>query len=223
MADKKSGIELLRGVAEILILPAVYLFFLGFMYAYYFYSHFGVQLQSLGVPQHFYLMYSFSVIYQSWWLLLPYVIAVSAMVYLGIAGRRWAFVVSVAALVALFPLLWIIGRTAGTRDAAALRSGYGVKHVRVALGSDAEASCSSDLSQPSEGRVSTRACLPASLPETDALVFLAQTGDYFIILHQPAPHRRAQTVVPIGRVIWLAKEDAKLVEVLVLNQREVEQ
>ncbi len=62
-APRKIGVSSLSALKDIIAPLAVYAYFGGWIYAYYFYSSFGVRLYSLDIPAYYFIAYSFSVFY----------------------------------------------------------------------------------------------------------------------------------------------------------------
>lgn len=135
----KTG--LLTTLKEVTFFVAVYLYFAGFVYIYYFYDHFGISLRVVETPIYFFFVYSYNIVgnlggmrwgdpemQQSIWLSLLVVLlfAATLMVFRRDKRRNTA---RFAALVALFPLLNSLAFEAANVEAKKLRGGEIAKEI----------------------------------------------------------------------------------------------
>lgn len=61
-ADSTESGNLLSILRNVIFFIALYLYFIGWLYAYYVFSHFGISLDSVDIPFYYFFVYSYSVI-----------------------------------------------------------------------------------------------------------------------------------------------------------------
>ena len=142
----------------------IYTYFLGWIYAYYYFLSFQITLASLDIPVYYFAIYSFSALYckngisvlSAVLLTLPFV-----------QRRRYALY---ALFVLLIPVFYHLGRTRGLEDADSIRSRGDNDRVELSLDPKVQESLSSDLIENNKN---------------GKLRFLEETKDRLILFYQP--------------------------------------
>jgi hypothetical protein len=146
--ETKSGF--IPNIKEIAFLIAIYLYFIGFWFVYYYYEVvFGISLRALDIPVYFFFVYAFNVLDNlariQWTavvlnpaikveILTLYLILLLSMTF---GWRRSRFVLFIILLIALFPFFAVVAVEAARVEAWKTRQGEkGVKEVTFLLKSD---------------------------------------------------------------------------------------
>ena len=183
---------------NIILGVAIYLYFTGFVYTYYFNDAFGISLLSLNIPVYYFFLYSYTVI-RHYYLLLSVLTILSASLVLYGMHRRILRVALCLILIGLFPALsWLAWRTSLAR-VHAVRSGIGTKQIVIHLKAG-------ETAYPKDFR---------SDNATGRLRLLQETSDGLYVLSQAAPPR---TPLPMGHAYRVAKEDITVWDVTLLSE-----
>lgn len=134
---------------EIAFFIAIYLYFIGFTYVYYYYEEFGISLRALETPVYFYFVFSYNVLQNltsvrwSNVVLAPTIwVGVLALyllflVSMTVGWRRFRRVLIILLLVALFPFFAAVASQTAKVEARKTRSGsQGVKEITFLLKTD---------------------------------------------------------------------------------------
>jgi hypothetical protein len=185
--QRLSTYSLLAHFAEWAILPAIYLYFAGFLYTYYYFKEFGLSIYRVEVPFYAYLVYSFTVLWQFWWLSL----LLATFFLAPLAFRKhWNQTFLLVVLLAIFPLLYLLAKSSGETRAVQVRSGRLGHRVRFVL---------RDPSKPFTERF-------RASNEKGKLTLLLETADRVYVLDQDRPRneelpRAAVIAVPRGEIL----------------------
>lgn len=177
--------RLISAITKATLLPAVYLYFTGFLYSYFYHKKLGISLRSFGEPAHAYLVYSFTVFWAHPWLsVLLCIMAAILVKFVRRSGRTGSLALT---LIAFFPICYELALFTANRDALLLRAGRYGNRVRLSFRSTATAT------------------LPANfLAQNDRgdLVLLADTEKQIFLLYQPnaaAPRLGRATVYSVPK------------------------
>src|ERR1700722_16567066 len=113
--------EPLSFVRNIVFVFALYLYFAGWLHAYYFFLRFGISLNAVDIPAYYFFIYSYSVFGTGWGLLIFFLIIVFLVLGLKWEAKRAHIVLVIFIL--LFPAVFYAARAAGQKDASKKRSG----------------------------------------------------------------------------------------------------
>jgi hypothetical protein len=108
-------VSLLNTSKELIPLIAIYAYFIGWVYSYFYFSEFGLRLSTLDIPLYYFFVYAFPVLYSKDGLILL-IATTLALVIL----ERWKML-SMLVLACLFPLLFHLAHKAGVQGAEAQR------------------------------------------------------------------------------------------------------
>lgn len=110
--------DLFAVLRNLLLLAAIYLYFIGWVYVYYYFHHFGISLFSLDIPVYYFFAYSNSVIGN-----LPAIAVLALLALLAYRFRQFLqkpYVVGPVVII-LFPLFFVLARDTGISRAEQLR------------------------------------------------------------------------------------------------------
>jgi|SRR5215212_2127035 len=204
---------------------AVHLYFAGWIYNFYLYQHFGINLGSLNIPFYYFFVYSFTVIYLNaiWFI----GIAIGLVLLLAFAERyqrakKWAIPTF---LILLFPLIFVLSKNSANKSALDIRRGKGDTKTIVfvfkknsSLGerekTDDDAT-TSENDVPGEYRSDF---LDANRQQS--LRLLVHTDDkYYVFLQPPPEPEDAKTggdeELDIGYTFEVLKSDVELVTIVI--------
>lgn len=147
-AAQQDKPQFLPTLKEAAFFAAVYLYFAGYVYIYYYYNSFGISLNALDIPIYYFFVYAFNVFVSlkrwgvwryalgaQWAVIL--VIGILSVVTM-IVLRKWKLrVLVVALLILLFPMTFSFALKAGESDAANVRGGNYVRPITLAFKDEA--------------------------------------------------------------------------------------
>jgi hypothetical protein len=201
---EKSDLAAARDVSLIL---AVYLYFAGWTYQFYFLGHFGVALTALEIPVYYFFLYAFSAItfYTSLIVLLSIlvILCVMTLTMLSLPGRikqrlhtssKFIFILT---LILLFPILFYAAKEAGEIRAKELRTGrYSSKSVKFLL-------------KPELAKRYPKELLSAN--EMGKLKLLVHNKDFYFIFWQIENESVGSKAVPYGYTYHVPETDSDVV------------
>lgn len=133
---------------EVTFFVAVYLYFAGFVYIYYYYDHFGIPLRVVDTPVYYYFVYSYNITWnlgavrwadlltrQSTWVSLIIILAFSTTLMVVRRDKRKSILL-LACLTALFPLLSSLAFETANIEAKRLRLGETAKEITFVFKED---------------------------------------------------------------------------------------
>jgi hypothetical protein len=137
-------------IKEIAFLIAIYLYFMGFWFVYYYYEVvFGISLRALDLPVYFIFVYAFNVLHNlprvEWTAVVLYpeikfeilALYLILLISMTLGWRRCRFVLFIILLIALFPFFAVVAVEAAKVEAWKTRQGEkGIKEVTFLLKSD---------------------------------------------------------------------------------------
>jgi hypothetical protein len=180
----------LISLAKLLVFPALYLFFAGFLYAYYYFASFGISLRNVDSSFNSYLVYSLSVFFQHPW------ITLLLLVLLGVLAVRFRQTsVQISFLLLLFPVLYNMAKSTGEGSAAALRNGTVGHRVRIVLKESAK--------YPADF---------VSLTQNGELILVTENDKQFYVLSQKYPSQPIP-LLPFADVYEISKDNVVLTEI----------
>lgn len=167
--DKKD--DFLTVLRNFVFFLAVYLYFIGWTYFYYFYSHFGVSIYSLDIPVYYFFVYSYSVILANFWWFVCAAGIFTAVIFILRDRKDLRKLFTVVLLLITFPLSFKMAKRTAFHSGILLRQGFGQTANLVFK----------DPSVPSR--------YPALLVEANnngGLRLLTQTKDKVFVIFQPS-------------------------------------
>lgn len=173
-SKEKDG--LLATLKEVTFFVAIYLYFTGFIYVYYFYDHFGIPVRAVDTPVYYFFVYSYNVVWNfgeiKWaallarpsvwfWLITLFVLSLIFSTF-----KRRRGVLTTVLLLPLFPLLSSLAYEAANIEARNLRLGITAKEITLVFKPTAEIKPPAKVLEPAPtGGGSGQ---PAALPEDTA-------------------------------------------------------
>jgi|ERR1043165_4861047 hypothetical protein len=147
-SGSESKATLLSKLRDVTFFVAVYLYFTGFVYIYYFYDHFGIPLRVVDTPVYYYFVYSYNISWNMWdirwadllaqkssWGSLTVILVLSAFLAVIRRDKRKSILLF-ACLAALFPLLSSLAFAAANVEAKKLRLGQIAKEITFVFKED---------------------------------------------------------------------------------------
>jgi hypothetical protein len=180
MPGSEPVTRLLAAITKATLLPAIYLYFTGFIYAYFYFKNFGISLRFLNEPVYAFLVYSFTVFWAH--PLFAVLLCIGAAVLVKLVRRTGKTGSLVLTLIALFPICYELALHTANRHALTVRAGRFGNHVKLSFRSTAAATLPRDfLAQNDNGQ----------------LVLLVDTDKQAFLLYQsnPAAPRLGQAAV----------------------------
>ena len=232
--QSKSKNPFLTALKEVTFFVAIYLYFTGFIYSYFFYEHFGIPLRVVDVPVYYIFVHSYNLIWNLWeikwtaliakeslwgWLIVLYFVLLLASI------RDWTrHLLYIVLLLLLFPCLYALARETALIEAGKIRRGEAVKQVTLVFKADAEIKKLKDL--PSASPPASPTPVPADVDslqlftttnertrleikpprELPKLYLVTETSESFYVLYQP----RVQGRVFAGHVFEIPKSEVIL-------------
>jgi hypothetical protein len=188
MANGASGENkstLLSVLKELTFFVAIYLYFMGFVYIYYFYDSFGIPLRSIDTPIYYFFVYSYNVLAglqdvtwgnvlkhkPLWTIAIAVLVGGVVLVFLYRGSLRRVILFSI--LIILFPFLFYLARETAKEDALGIRTGVLAKEITLVFKKDASAKTSvrlvrGFLTGKDEDEKKTSDSLVLSNPKDDA-------------------------------------------------------
>lgn len=194
-SSSKSG-DVFSTLRNLLLLIAIYLYFIGWTYVYYYYSHFGISLHSLDIPVYYFFAYSNSVIGS-----LPSVVIGVSLILLGFKLRKFLSnpYVAVPIVIILFPILFLVARETGIDRAQQLR-GAGAKPVEFVIKDNARKHYPKEFNQAND---------------SGNLRMIYQTKDRYFVFVQPTGGE--EKVMPRGYTYDISKDHILLATIKLEN------
>jgi hypothetical protein len=184
--------ELFSVLKNVVFIFALYLYFAGWLHAYYFFQQFGISLSSVDIPVYYFFIYSYSV-FLTFWGFVVLLFLITALT-LAVKCRPRGAYLFVIAFILLFPAIFYAARAAGTRDANEKRSGY-AKTVEFIFKKDAAEKLDTEF---------------VELNAKGQLQLLTLTKDRYLVFHQPRGEGGAQ---PNATTYSIAASDVVLAKV----------
>lgn len=122
-------LSLLSILKDLTFLIAIYLYFMGWIYAYYFFQHFGISLVSIDIPFYYFFVYSYTVISNiSISNNTVFLAVVATIIYLFITRylKKWGaiWILAIILIILLsFPVFFGLAKETGEKKALELRRG----------------------------------------------------------------------------------------------------
>jgi Tfp pilus assembly major pilin PilA len=139
---------LLSTLKEVAFFVAIYLYFAGYVYFYYYYENFGISLNAIDIPVYYFFVYAFNVLLalqrgevwvyalRSQWVVILVIAILTAIGML--AFRKWKLkVLIIALLVLLFPMTFSFALKAAELNANDVRRGKYIKPITLAFKDEA--------------------------------------------------------------------------------------
>jgi hypothetical protein len=180
--------DLLMILRNLIFFVAIYLYFIGWTYSYYLYSHFGISLYSLDVPFYYFFIYSYSVVLSNgWW----FVVATSSLLitrYVFRNRKELRKLITILFLLVFFPLSFKLARNTAFEAALLLRKGYGQTVTIVFREAQKETQKGKADSNETETQSGSKN-YPSTIlnaNQSGNLRLLTQTKDKLFVIYQPS-------------------------------------
>ena len=184
----KPDDTVLSFLKNVILVIAVYAYFVGWTYAFYFYSYFGLSLNAIDIPFYFFIIYSYNIFYNYIALLIIVVTVVLIYLLTTIYANKWLLML---VLVALFPALFYMSYKVAVKDAEEIRTGVvESKKVYFVLKKDIAKYYPKGFSDLNNYK----------------LKLLTQTKDGFYVFHQP-PMRTVGNDLVSGFTYYIPRDD----------------
>ena len=178
---------LLTALKEVTFFVAIYLYFMGFIYIYYFYDSFGIPLRSIDTPIYYFFVYSYNVITGvqdvSWTEVVKHkplwttvvLIILACGVFALLRRNQFKRAGLFAGLILLFPFIFYLSRETAKSDALGIRTGESAKEISFIFKKDAAGQASvrlvrgfiADENEPKAKQGTTAQPSVVEIPETE--------------------------------------------------------
>jgi hypothetical protein len=190
-ASSSGDPNIFSTLRNLVFLLAIYSYFTGWLYAFYFYSQFGISLNSLDTPFYAFFVYSYTVVTNLIGFLVVIIGSGLIFTFVRLFPNKFA-VVLVAVL--FFPAFVYAAQTAAANEARLRRIGYATT-VAFVFKPDVAKSYSKSF---------------ICLNKTRQLKLLTQTKDKYYVFHQPGGEGEG---LPFATTYDISRSDVVLVEI----------
>ena len=166
-SENRDCPSLLRNVILVL---AIYSYFMGWVHTYYLFKHFGISLHSVEIPFYYFFVYSYPVISSSYTILIVIVTAAAILSVSFFWLVPYRPIVLGAVLILLLADFFFIARDTAEEDAKRLRTGIDAKTIVFTFKKD------------------LKSVYPKSFMKANSekeLKLLTHTSDMFYVFSQP--------------------------------------
>jgi len=202
-SPSKKTLPLLFMLVDLLILPAILLYFTGFLFTYYFLKHFGISTQVLDIPTYQHLVLSFTVLDEHKVFVIITLVLLVLLYFLirlvGILGNIFLIII----LVILFPLLANLSFKTAKDEADKVMDKKIGKRVIFTLKEPVK-------KQYPAGFINAN--------KSGNLVLLLETKNQFYVFLQNIQNKTNSDIPTIPTVFNMPKEQVLLVEILLVER-----
>lgn len=177
----------LAQLTQVLVIPAIYAYFVGYLFAYYYFKEFGLSPRLVGIDIYTYLIYSFTVFRRAWWLWCLLLIIMVVLAWSRWGWLRWA---GAFALLLTFLPAHAVALEIGRTRAAELRNNLIGNRVELVFERDVRDDYPEDLLLANSAR---------------RLILVARTESGIYALRQGFPEPSVKEL-PRGAVYWVPSE-----------------
>jgi|ERR1035441_552339 hypothetical protein len=188
--DLEGQPSLLTASATLISIAAAYLYFTGWVYAYFYYKDFGVTLVSLDMPLQYFFVYAYTPLATLWGVCVVLLMAGAVYLY---AAKKVGTILLSSALILVFPILFFIARGVA-HDLSIQRRSNPARKVRMLLKHPDAAAVNLDPVNPGVVHSLGR----------EEFQLLFETKDRFIVFFQPA---RIEGALPEAYVLSIMRSD----------------
>ncbi len=190
MTAKNANSPFALIIANIFFLIAVYLYFIGWIYTYYFLDHFNISFNTIDIPFYYFFVYSYSVI-TNWLSITVFSISIIAIYISGVVyASKW---IPIFIMLILFPIFFFLAGQTARSEAVKIRMGYANKITFFFKKDTINQYPSKFLEGNDKGK----------------LKIIAQTKERFFVLYQP-PSEGNGKEIPFGFVYDVPRADVLL-------------
>lgn len=198
--DSAETNELLSILRNVIFFIAIYLYFIGWLFAYYLFYHFGISLNSVDIPFYYFFVYSYSVFVDK---LLWFIGALILIIMINLIPskllKKWLITL---VLILIFPLFFYLAKESADIEALNIRMGS-AKTIKLFFKKDVTKYYPKDFIDANK---------------KDALKLLIQTNDIFYVFYQPVG---AEKEIPFGFTYAISKSDIHLAAIEMQNIQKI--
>jgi len=126
--NRMTAIQTIRNLTFII---AIYAYFAGFIYIYFLYENFGINIRLLNIPIYFYFVYSFNVVMTNIPVMIILFFLILLMTFLSKIGKCKTLLI--AFLVLLLPFFFFISKNSADNATDKMRNGYDLKTIKLSF------------------------------------------------------------------------------------------
>ena len=180
--------------SAVLLYLSIFAYFTGFVYAYYFYRHFGISITSTEIPVYYFFLYSFNIVPRYWWAILLGICAFAIIIAFVPFKRNKLLAVLVIVVMPFLCFAALFGFAVDTADSEAIRTRTGITSdvIQLVFRSDAKNSYPPSLIKANDSH---------------SLLLLTQTSDEIVVIRQPDVEGDE---FPNANVFQISKDDVLL-------------
>jgi hypothetical protein len=193
----EKNISTLSVLKDLVFPVGIYLYFIGFLYTYNFYSAFGIPLNSVEIPFYYFFIYSYDVlaVEPSKTLLL---LTFALLAALFIRTRKHPYIGLFLVLSALFPILAVLSKDAAATQVGLLRTGGNLQTIKLIF---------------KDSFIRDDEFLKAN--DKSELRLVVETKDRLYLLLQKFDEQYPE--IPVGSIYSISKSDVLVAKVSLLN------
>ena len=185
--------ELFLTFSNLILIIAVYLYFMGWVYIYFLFTHFGISMITLDIPFHYIFLYSISVV-NDWKTILVIIGAILLLCFAFKSKSKFKALIMCSSLVFLFFVFFYISKSIAIDEATRIRTGFS-KRIILTLKRNSETKYPGMfLKANKEGK----------------LKLLFQTKDNYFVIYQVAGEKEC---IPFGYTFDIPRADILLVKI----------
>ena len=194
--------QLLTITRDVVLFIAIYLYFTGWVYANFFFKHFGISLTSLDINYLYFFIYSYPVLSDNGWFFMGVGLLITILLLVRkLSGRQWGSFALLPIFVGLFPMLFNVAQKTGEAEAINLRQFKNIKTINLEL---------KDKSDSLENNKINLTTNFLAANNDGELVLITETKDRFYVLHQPFDTLNPSDLIIIGYVYQIQKQDIRI-------------
>ena len=121
-------LSMIKIIRDLILIIAIYLYFIGWLYQYFVLDNFGISLNALNIPPYYFFVYAYSVI-EDHYLILLVVLLIATSCYLIVQAYLSKFLLPAVLILTIivFRYSFYLSQTTAVKEAQAIRSGHAHK------------------------------------------------------------------------------------------------
>jgi Ca2+/Na+ antiporter len=155
-------------IGQIFFILAVYLYFVGWVFNYYYLTHFSIPFIASDIPFYYFFIYSYSVMSDWYTLIIMIASIITIYFFMEVYVKRWLCIII---LLCLFPILFYMAREKGLDEAKSVRMGAAQRITFFFKVDHSKSYPPQFVKANTDGK----------------LRIITQTKDRFYVLYQPKP------------------------------------
>jgi hypothetical protein len=201
--DRNENHDLLSLLRNVIFIIAVYIYFVGWIYAFYLFEHFGIALNSVDIPFYYFFVYAYSVIITNP-IAVIIIICVTMVIFYSVTYLCTSIYskgsLLVPVLIILFPIFFFLAKESANKSHMDIRMGN-AKTIKFVFKKDAH-------------KIFPKEFIDANT--NGSLKILTETDNRFYVFYQPDIEEEEKEV-PYGYTFGISKTDILLAKIDIPN------